>query len=139
MMIVAINTTKMVTPMAMVAPNLPKSQCNHLSLFPMTGHPHITCSQRIPFGKRPLRNSSVSCKSILASDSSCIQQGCSLGIYVKPPPLPGLHPVPTYPHTWSLPTKQPYDCQAYATSQARWNLSRDRLPCAEELRLIQAV
>lgn len=70
MMIVAINTTKMVTPMATVAPNLPKSQCNHLSLFPMTGHPHITCSQGTPFGKRLLRNSPVVWyKSISASDS----------------------------------------------------------------------
>lgn len=36
--------------------------------------------------------------------------------------------MPTYPHSWSLPTKQPYGCQAYATSQARWNPSPDRLP-----------
>lgn len=36
----------------------------------------------------------------------------------KGTPLPGLLPVPTYLYTWSLPTKQPYGCQAYATSQA---------------------
>lgn len=56
MMIVAINTTKTVTPMAMVAPNLPKSQCNHLLVFPMTGHPHIvTCSQGDPFWQKTLK------------------------------------------------------------------------------------
>lgn len=79
MMIVAINTTKTVTPMAMVAPNLPKSQCNYFSLFPMTSRPHVTCSQGTPFGKRLLRNFPVVWyESVTASDSSCIQRGCPL-------------------------------------------------------------
>lgn len=79
----------------------------------MTGHPHITCSQGTPFGKRLLRNSPVVWyKSISASDSSCIQQGCSLRIYVKPPaphthtPLPqaGILYPPTHTPGLSLPS-----------------------------------
>lgn len=86
-MMVAINTTKTVRPMATVAPNLPKSRRrhHHLSLFPRT-----------PFGKRLLRNAPVVWyESVFGLRVLMCATGLPFVNLCDAAPLPGWLPVPT--------------------------------------------